>query len=89
MLAQLYSELVNLHLEVQKIAAGANGREADAVFDRIVKVENEICATPAESLEDALVKLRLFRVETGAALTDRQRRMLDDAITTLRSATEH
>ncbi len=89
MLAQLYSELVNLHLEIQKLAAGKHGREANSVFDQILKVEDEICATPATSLEDALVKLRLLRVENGAAMTERQRQMLDEAISVLRQATEH
>lgn len=89
MLAELYSELVNLHLMVQKLAAGGQGREADSVFDQILKVEDQICATPAASLDDALVKLRLFKVETGEAITERQRQMLDEAIAVLRRATEH
>lgn len=89
MLAELYSELVSLHLRVQKLAANGCGREADNVFDQILKVEDQICATPAATLDDAMVKLRLFKVETSEAITERQRQMLDEVIAVLRRATEH
>jgi hypothetical protein len=89
MLAELYSELVNLHFEVQKLAADSRQKEASFLFDRILEVEGQINEIPAMTLEDAAVKLRFLRVEIGGDLSDRQRRMLDEAIAIVRRATEH
>lgn len=89
MLPQLYSELTNLHLRVQELAA--NGREGEAtfVFKRILEVERQISAIPAESLADAAVKLRFLKVDIGPELNVAQRQMLDEVLTVLRRATEH
>jgi len=89
MLAELYSELVNLHFEIQKLAAGSRQKEASFVFDRILEVEGQINEIPAMNLEDAAVKLRFLRVEIGGEISDRQRRLLDEAIAIVRRATEH
>jgi hypothetical protein len=89
MLAELYSELVNLHFEVQKLAADSRQIEASFLFERILEVEGQINEIPAMTLEDAAVKLRFLRVEIGGDLSDRQRRMLDEAIAIVRKATEH
>jgi hypothetical protein len=89
MLAELYSELVSLHFEVQKLAADSRQKEATFVFDRILEVEGQINEIPAMTLEDAAVKLRFLRVEIGGDLSNRQRRMLDEAVAIVRRATEH
>ena len=89
MLADLYNELVSLHIQVQKLAADRRPNEASFIFDRILEVEGQINEIPAMTLEDAAVKLRFLRVEIGGELSDRQRRMLDEAIVTVRRATEH
>jgi hypothetical protein len=89
MLAELYSQLVDLHFEVQRLAAARREGEARPVLDRILKLEGEITATPAISVEDALVKLRMLRVDIGASMSERQRRMMDEAMSALRKACEN
>jgi hypothetical protein len=86
MLAQLYEQLVSLHREVQQLAAARREREASPVLDRILKLEGEISATPATSVEDALVKLRMLRVDIGASMSETQRQMMDEAMSALRRA---
>ncbi|MGF1640183.1 MAG: hypothetical protein ACFCUO_04470 [Rhodospirillales bacterium] len=89
MLADLYDELVNLHFQVQRLAADQRQKEAHFVFERILEVEGQINEIPAMTLEDAAVKLRFLRVEIGAEISDRQRRMLDEAIAIVRRASGH
>ncbi len=83
MLADLYSELVDLHYQLQRLAHQHRQREAGPICDRILEVEGRISSLPALTVEDAAVKLRLLRVEIGGGLGERQRQIFDEVITVL------
>lgn len=88
MLRELYSDLVKVHYQVQKHAADGQEREATALLDVILDLEQRIVETPASSLEDAAVKLRLLQMEIFADITTRQRTMLREVLSVLRKAAE-
>ena len=88
MLRELYSDLVKVHYQVQKHAADGDEREATALLDVILDLEQRIVETPASSLDDAAVKLRLLQMEIFGDITTRQRTMLREILHVLRKAAE-
>jgi hypothetical protein len=88
MLRELYSDLVKVHYQVQKHAADGHEREATALLDVILDLERRIVETPATSLDDAAVKLRLLQMEIFGDITLRQRTMLLEVLNVLRKAAE-
>ena len=88
MLRELYSDLVKVHYQVQKHAADGDEREATALLDVILDLEQRIVETPASSLDDAAVKLRLLQMEIFGDITTRQRTMLREILNVLRKAAE-
>jgi hypothetical protein len=88
MLRELYSDLVKIHYQVQKHAADGHEREATALLDVILDLEQRIVETPASSLDDAAVKLRLLQMEIFGDISVRQRTMLLEVLNVLRKAAE-
>ena len=88
MLRELYSDLVKVHYQVQKHAADGQEREATALLDVILELEQRIAETPASSLDDAAVKLRLLQMEIFADISIRQRTILLEVLNVLRKAAE-
>lgn len=88
MLRELYSDLVKVHYQVQKHAADGREREAAALLDVILDLEQRIVETPASSLDDAVVKLRLLQMEIFGDISIRQRTMLLEVLNVLRKAVE-
>ncbi len=88
MLRELYSDLVKVHYQVQKHAADGREREAAALLDVILDLEQRIVETPASSLDDAVVKLRLLQMEIFGDISIRQRTMLLEVLNVLRKAAE-
>lgn len=88
MLRELYSNLVKLHCGVQKHAADSYEREAARLLDTSLEIEQRIVETPAASLDDATVKLRLLQMEIFGDITTRQRTMLREILIVLRTAAE-
>lgn len=86
MLRDLYSELIKVHYKVQKHAADGEEREAAALLDTILDLEQRIVETPAVSLNDAAIKLRLLQMEIFGDITMRQRTMLREVLTVLGKA---
>jgi hypothetical protein len=88
MLRELYSELVKVHYQIQKHAADGHEGEASRLLDTILELEERIASTPASSLDDAAVKLRLLQMEIFGDISTRQRTMLLEVLNVLRKAAE-
>lgn len=85
MLTDLYAQLTHLHGDLQKLlAASSRKEEAAHLFARIAAIERKIVNLPPETIDDAIIKLQMLRMEAGGDLPDWQRQMLGQVVSVLK-----
>ena len=85
MLTDLYAQLTRLHGDLQKLsAARCRDEEAAQLFARIAAIERRIVAVPPETIDDAIIKLQMLRMEAGGDLPESQRQMLGQVVSVLK-----
>ncbi|TVR81996.1 MAG: hypothetical protein EA405_07545 [Rhodospirillales bacterium] len=85
MLTDLYAQLTRLHEDLQKLSAGPCGDdEAAQLFARIAAIERKLVTFPPETIDDAIIKLQMLRMEAGGDLPDWQRQMLGQVVSVLK-----
>lgn len=80
MLSDLYNTRQKLVDTFVALARESQDERADEVFDMIMDVEDQISRTPAQTLEDATMKLLFLRDHFEEYMSDCHREAFDDII---------